>query len=284
MPSSPSFAPADLAWSDTFTSHARAGNDAACLPVTLAERYFPRVFEQIATTAAINAKGRCEDLVTLERIIDQKPVELTSTIGKLTTADEAESGADGESNQSVVLSEWLASPAIRTWARIKPELGGVDLRPYLFVTKDRKDYFGAASILGHLHAVVEQLLGPKLSVQALDGDLRRLALPEANTVFEALRGRILTSATFDTEPAGAAGLAALVKAHPQLQGNLVAFLEGLPSEKLGPWPVRGWEGVITEPDTSARFERLLDTWAKSAKSQFLRSAAAAALKTRRGGR
>ena len=150
------------------TAQARGFGDAVHLPVLaklmLAERYFPRVFEQIATTAAINAKGRCEDLVTLERIIDQKPAELTSTIGKLTTADEAESGADGESNQSVVLSEWLASPAIRTWARIKPELGGVDLRPYLFVTKDRKDYFGAASILGHLHAVVEQLLGPKLSV------------------------------------------------------------------------------------------------------------------------
>ena len=43
--------------------------------------------------------------------------------------------------------EWLASEASMAWARVQPPLGGVDLRPYLFVTKDRKDYFGAVSAL-----------------------------------------------------------------------------------------------------------------------------------------
>ena len=80
-----------------------------------------------------------------------------------------------------------------TWAQVQPPLAAVDLRPYLFVAKDRKDYIGAASVLGHLATVVEQLLGPKILVQAMEADLKRLAPPEAAQVFEAVRGRIISS-------------------------------------------------------------------------------------------
>jgi hypothetical protein len=45
------------------------------------------------------------------------------------------------------------------------------LRPYLFVTKDKKDYFGPLSAFGHFASVVEKLAGPKLIVQKLDGEL-----------------------------------------------------------------------------------------------------------------
>ena len=64
-----------------------------------------------------------------------------------------------------------------------------------------------------------------------------------------MRGRIVGGDSFDTEPAGAAGLAVLVKAHPTLQGNLVDFLEALPRDRLGPWACSGWEGVLKDPDT-----------------------------------
>ncbi|WOH54858.1 hypothetical protein [Bradyrhizobium sp. sBnM-33] len=83
-----------------------------------------------------------------------------------------------KSTESVVLSEWLSSPAIMAWAAVPTKLGAEDLRPYLFVAKDRKDYVGSASVLGHLTAAVEQLFGGKFAVQGLDADLRRLAPPE----------------------------------------------------------------------------------------------------------
>ena len=51
----------------------------------------------------------------------------------------------------------------------------------------------------------------------------QLAAPEAAEVFEAVRGRIIGADPFDTEPAGAAGLVVLVRAHPSLQGNLLDF-------------------------------------------------------------
>ena len=158
----------------------------------------------------------------------------------------------------------------------------MDLRPYLFVAKDRKDYFGATSVLGQLASVAERLLGGKFEVQGLEADLRQLAVPEAAQVFELVRGRIITADTFDTEPAGAAGLSVLVKAHPALQANLLDFLEGLPPQRLGPWVCSGWERVIKDTDHSQRFDRLLETWSKEG-TQFLKAAAGAALRTRKQG-
>ena len=119
----------------------------------------------------------------------------------------------------MLLGEWLSSPAIKTWAAVEPPIGGEDLRPYLFVAKDRKDYFGPASILGHLAAVAEQLFELKFAVQGLEADLQRLAPPEAAKVFEAVRSRIVGGDSFDVELPGAAGLAVLAKAHPALQGE-----------------------------------------------------------------
>ena len=56
------------------------------------------------------------------------------------------------------------------------------------------------------------------------------------------------------------------------------FLEGLPTDKLGVWAVVGWEGVIRDPETAARFHRLVGSWAVSAKNPILKAAAAAAKK------
>ncbi len=168
-------------------------------------------------------------------------------------------------SESALVTEWLSSPATLAWAQLLPSLGGVDLRPYLFVTRDRKDFFGAPTILGQIASVAEKLFGGKLAVQAHEADLRRLAAPEAAQVFEIIRGRIMGSDTFDTEPAGAAGLAVLVKAQPILQSNLLDFLESLPKNRIGVWASAGWEGVIKDADAVRRYDLLLEAWSQSGK-------------------
>lgn len=162
-------------------------------------------------------------------------------------------------------------------------MGEEDLRPYLFVAKDRKDYFGAASVLGHLTGIVEQLFGGKFAVQGLEADLKRLAPPEAAQVFEAVRGRIVGGDSFDTEPPGTPGLGVLVRAHPALQSGLLDFLEGLPRDRVGPWVCSGWEGVLKDADATQRFDRLLQAWGKDGGS-MLKVAAMGIHRTRQGGR
>ena len=245
----------------------------------LAERFLPRVFDQVATVAASSRDGTCADLAALEAaMVGEKETAAKSPRAK----DAPKLEAIKTSKESAQVTEWLSSQAIQSWAQIPPALGTTDLRPYLFVAKDRKDYFGATSILGQLASVAEKLLGSKFTVQALEKDLRQLAPPEAAQVFEAVRGRIIGSDTFDSEPAGVAGLAVLVRAHPTLQGSLLDFLEGLPRARLGAWACSGWEGVIKDPDVAPRFDQILEIWSKDG-SQFLRATASTALRTRKQG-
>lgn len=272
------------------TAEARGFGDDVKLPVLaklmLAERFIPRLFDQIAAAAATLPDGKCADLAALEAAATEPP-EVTKAPAKKPSGEKGDGPKAPKlevvkTQDSPQLGEWLSSQAIKSWAAVLPAVGGEDLRPYLFVAKDRKDYFGAASVLGHLAGVVEQLFGGKFAVQGLEGDLKRLAPPEAAQVFEAVRGRIVGTDSFGTEPPGAAGLAVLVKAHPALQGSLLDFLEALPRDRLGPWACGGWEGVLKDVDAGPRFDRLLQAWGKDGGAAL--KAASAVLRTRQGGR
>lgn len=271
------------------TALARGFGEEVKLPVLaklmLAERFLSRSFDQIASAAARDPDGRCVDLAALEAAASEaKPATKAKRAGpKISSTNDAKLSAVTDSKDSPILMEWKTSDAIQAWARLSPALTDVDLRPYLFVTKDRKDYFGAASVLGRLAAVVERLLGPKLAVQAFEGDLKQLVPAEAAQVFEELRGRVMSGDAFDTAPPGIDGLGVLARAHPTLQANLLDLLEALPANRCGPWPAAGWEGVIKDADAVDRFEKLLQGWSTSG-SSFLKMTASGALRTRKGGR
>ncbi|MGA2987733.1 MAG: Qat anti-phage system ATPase QatA [Terriglobia bacterium] len=271
------------------SAEARGFGEDVKLPVLaklmLAERFLTRVFEQIAGDAASAPSGICGDLALLEAAASEekkKPAAKQSAVAEVAAKQGVAKLEVAKAHESVQLSEWLSSPATRDWARVQPPIGTIDLRPYLFVARERKNYFGPTTVLGQIASVAEKLLGPKLVVQAHETELRRLAVPEAAQVFEVVRGRIIGADTFDTEPAGVAGLAVLVKAHSILQGNLLDFLESLPSDRTGAWACSGWEGSIKDADMVRRFEQLLDVWSRNG-ADFLRVAAGVALRTRKSG-
>lgn len=271
------------------SANARGFGDDVKLPalakLMLAERFLPRVFDQIAISSAAAADGICADLIHLEDATNPskhaaqlaRPMARQATPTKEAAKVEAAKPAD-----SVQLTEWISSPAVRSWAQIEPSIGLTDLRPYLFVAKDRKDYFGATTVLGQLASVAEKLLGTKFAVQSFEGELRKLVVPEAAQVLDLLRAHVLRGDTFDAEPAGVAGIAILVKSQPTLQGQLLDFLEALPSQRVGPWACGGWEGIIRDPAIVLRFDQLLEAWKKDG-GQLLKAAATAILRTRQQG-
>ncbi len=271
-------------------AQARGFGDEVRLPVLaklmLAERFLPDLFDHIAAAAAASPTGHCDDIGLLEVDAQEDVNSATKPVAKkrVDVADGKDSDKPEVAAESGFRQEWLSLEQNRAWAAVSPQLTGVDLRPYLFVTKDRKDYFGATSLLGHLTTVVEQLFGPKITVQGFESDLKRLAIPEAEQVFEAVRQRIIASDAFDTEPPGIAGLTVLVKAQPRLQSSLLKFLEGLPVDRLGPWAVGGWESVVKDREFAEQFDALLQRWSTVSKNGFLKTAADGALKTRRGRR
>jgi len=271
---------------------ARGFGDEIKLPVLaklmLAERFLPSLFDQIATVAVTHPMGCCTDLAALEMVGVADDVNSRSPSTKPKAAEGKELKVAGDNTaliaESAILTEWKSSQSILAWARVQPSVGEIDLRPYLFVTKDKKDYFGPASVLGHLAVVAEKLLGPKLSVQALESELKQLAQPEAEKLFEAVRTKIMSGDTFDSQPAGIEGMVVLVKAQPTLQSRLLDFLNALPSSRCGPWVVGGWQSVFKDADALARLDRQLDGWSKVTNNQMLKLAAEAAIKTPKGGR
>jgi len=268
-------------------AEARGFGEEIKLPVLaklmLAERFLPSLFDQIATVAVTDPMGHCADLVMLEKV---GTPERSRARVKVEQADTTEttSGAVHAKSESASLAEWKSSEAILAWARVLPPMADIDLRPYLFATKDKKDYFGPASVLGHLAAVAEKLLGPKISVQALESELKQLAQPEAAKLFEAVRAKIVSGDSFDTQPAGVEGMVVLVRAQPSLQGSLVDFLQALPTSRCGPWVVSGWQGALKDTDAQARMAQLVVGWATQSDNRMLRAASQAANKTQKGGR
>jgi len=258
----------------------------------LAERFNSRVFDQIAVAGASATNGVCVELAALEAEAKEKgdgsasPQPVKQEVdGKKQTAKKAVAKSDTlapEAEPSPMLAGWIASPNTLEWARLEPALAGIDLRPYLFVTKDRKDYFGAATAFGQVAAIVDRLLGGKMAVQAEETGLRSLAPPEAAQVFEMLRARIVASGSFDKAPNGVEGLAVLVRAQPALQPNLLDFLEALPAAQLGPWVCSGWATSLKDPAGGKRFDQLLEVWSTTG-GTLLKTVAASALRTRTPG-
>lgn len=273
------------------TADARGFGEEIKLPVLaklmLAERFLPSLFDQIATVAVTHPQGHCLDLTELEKIGVVNSSD-TPSPEKKTKPTEAKTPKAKESTaiapESAILSEWKTSPSILAWVCVQPKLGEIDLRPYLFVTKDKKDYFGPASVLGHLATVAEKLFGPKFSVQSLESELKQLAKPEAEKIFEAIRTKIMSGDAFGTQPAGIDGMIVLVKAQASLQGRLLDFLDALPRERCGPWVLGGWKGVLKEADAIRRFDQLIDGWSKVTNNDMLKFAAEGAIKTPKGGR
>jgi predicted KAP-like P-loop ATPase len=250
------------------------GNDVklpALAKLMLAERFLPALFDQIAVIAASVQNGKCSELELLE-----VGTTKADSVHKVKRQSKEKSTED-----SPLVTGWLAAESIRSWALIEPQLFDVDLRPYLFVAKDRKDYFGSNSALGKLATVAEHLLGPKISVQGMTFDLKKLAAPEAAQVFEEVRAQVMGKAVFDTQPPGIDGLIVLINAHPSLEPNLLDFLEALPVDHLGAWVVGGWGSVIRDPATTTKFETLLNKWANVAGNVALKTAATATLSTRK---
>lgn len=268
------------------TADARGFGDEIKLPVLaklmLAERFHDKFFQRIVNEVITSPNGVLQELARIEADASSHGESATTKKYTKKSVSQGESVAkkvplDKKPNLSQSdkeLEQW-----VEEWVRIEPGLSSIDLRPYLFVTKDRRDFFGATTALGHLDSVAEQLLGPKLVVQGMEEDLKRLTSLEASQIFEIVRGRIVSGGSFENQPSGVDGLATLVRAQPTLQQDLINFLESLPREHLGVWVVQGWQKVIVDPTETKRLSGLLEEWSAAKDNIPLKTAAAGVLQT-----
>ena len=247
-------------------------NIAVLAKIMLAEQFAPELYDAVARESA--KTGRSDNLGALEAAARQQHPTETEAKSAHRKGEELSSPPDWPN------LEWA-----KQWAAIEPPLAEHDLRPYVFVTQDRRSVFGAVTSLGELEELVVKLRGSPLQVKQVSEEVARLASIEAERVFDALRASVRDAEDLAQEPDGVRGLAEICRHHVFLRRPLLALLKDLPVSKLGPWVVAGWGEAFAEGDVRPEFEALLEEWAHQDESQTLKVAATGAKrieKTRKG--
>lgn len=236
--------------------------------IMLAERFHPDFYEQLARIASLDADGTVPAIAELEK----------RTKKSKGTASESEEGKGSGKLKAVANSgdvhDWEKSDWISNWAAIDPALTGVDLRPYIFVTRDKRSSLMGQVAVSHLEALVDKLMGPALQIRqaATKKDIVALAEVDAENVFDALRDRIIQADEYSNQPKGVPGLIELVKQRPALQKRLVEFVRSLPTPKLGMWAPAPWHESLKDTNAIQGLEGILRGWSQQVENETLQKA------------
>jgi hypothetical protein len=239
----------------------------------LAERFQPDFYEAIAAQAMASADGRAADVVALEVSGEalqggekQKPISTKTA----------------SASQQSDIEKWLERDWLKRWLTIQPPIGNIDLRPYVFVARDKRLLAGAGGS-GGLDGLIAKLCGSQLEVRAAEPEVKTLTSGDAETVFAALRERVLGAGSFTNPPQGIDGLSIVAKHHANLQGEIVKLLGSLDPKVVGLWVLKGWNESITETKAKRELQDVIQGWTNQDDNKLLKQGASAALATLRKG-
>lgn len=252
-------------------------NQAVLAKLMLAEQFQPDFYDFLAAKIVVSNQGVASELELLE----EKSAEET----RAETSEREETKWDVEEDDTLVRNvglQWLNRKWLRQWLQIEPQLAATDLRPYIFVARDKRILAGARD-LGDLEEITDQLSGTRLAVRSVEPRVKDLEESEAAQVFEALKEKILRTGEFQTEPEGFHGMSILAKHHPRFQTEMLSIIRGLEAKEIGFWAVRGWTEVLTMPTAKSELKTLLLQWESQNDNPLLQKAAEQTLLSLRKG-
>lgn len=239
-------------------------NQSFLAKLMLAERFAPEIFDAIA--AQLKADGTSQIVAELE------------------ASNAPDKKASGKDDDESVIKDWPNIEWARRWANIKVPLTGVDLRPYLFVSRDRRATFSVASTAGPIETLIDKLSSSKLSVATVSAaELAALSNVDAERVFAGLTAKLEATDNLSVRPVAAEGLSTLCETRAELRAPLLAFLGRLPTAKIGGWIVTGW-GASVQGGQGKDFEALLKGWSEQTINKPLASVAKVTLGTPKTGK
>lgn len=245
-------------------------NPAVLGKLMLAERFQPDFYDQLAEKAMLDMDGAVAMLAELESAACQQGGVATSAKKPLPAPKAAAAGSGDD------IRKWLDREWLTRWLKIEPALAGVDLRPYVFVARDKR-ILSAGGEGSDLDVLIQTLAGPEMAARGVELQVKALAPPAAEQVFAALRDRVLRHGGFTDEPPGFLGLTLVAKHHPRHQPEILSMLGGIDHRQLGVWVPRGWNEIVTDANAKDQLRTLLTQWANQDDNTMLKRAAAQAL-------
>ena len=166
---------------------------------------------------------------------------------------------------------------LREWLKIDPELGQTDLRPYLFVSRERLvDFVGGDSLPTELNELAEVLAtGNTVQAATAAARLDGLTREQANLIADVLFDRVRELGDLSQQPAEFKTFPSLSNKRPELQMRFVRFLETMPAAQLGPWAATRLIAVARDAAARPFADALLQQW-QQGDNQVLAAAAKSA--------
>ncbi|HHJ4624060.1 MULTISPECIES: Qat anti-phage system ATPase QatA [Klebsiella/Raoultella group] len=234
--------------------------------IMLAERFYPNVYGKIVHLVSNHPEGKPEALAQFETLVRG---------GLLASKNDADSKEDVPESEDV--QNWLKIDWAVGWAKSEPALSGEDLRPYVFVTRDKHSMLSSLVVSGHLTPMMEKLLGPKIGMVKIKEGLEKLNAPDADELFEMLSEKLLREDSFSRKPKGFEGLEYLVETQPHLQRRLIDFARRIPVKKAGGWLATRIAQSLVDPTLTEEYSKLIQEWASQGENLALSKSAKATL-------
>lgn len=238
----------------------------------LAERFNPDFFEHIVRLAVASDDGKPTELKAFEDAARNPPSQ-SGGAPKPGTLSRTLPGRRADADERY---DWSKNEWATTWARLDPPVGAADLRPYVFVTRDKRMVLGGASAATHLDHLAEKLMGPVMGIKIVVDEIGKLAAPSAEELFDVVRMRILAGGEFKKKPVGLEGLMELVALHPVLERRLLEFAREIPIAKAGTWLGTRFDKAFKNADVNRDYEDLRAAWEAQTENKPLATAAGAA--------
>jgi len=231
-------------------------NQAVLAKLMLAEQFQQDYYDHLSNVVMLSEDGKVKDLQEWEKSVRD------GTVPKKEKSPGSESAAE----------KWFEKEWVQRWLKINPALGEIDLRPYVFVARDKR-ILAAAGEASSLDDLIEKLTGSEIAVRSVEPQVKALGLPDAEQVFSGLRERVVRQGSFILQPPGYAGLKIVAKHHPRYQMELLQLLHSIDEKGLGFWVVTGWKEILTEPEAITLLQELLKRWATQEDNKELKRAA-----------
>lgn len=158
------------------------------------------------------------------------------------------------------------------WAILTPDLADIDLRPYIFISKEKAIAFEIdITFPQKLQELYDQLTSNSASLLSAAGKgLTNINLEEATVLFNKLETECRVVDNLKVVPIPMKGLLRIIKTHTSLESRLVKLIESYPHVALGPWAVTEFSGLSLAKD---QFTQLLNVWSAQTDNASLKSIA-----------
>jgi predicted KAP-like P-loop ATPase len=145
------------------------------------------------------------------------------------------------------------------WNLLMPKLADLDLRPYVFISKEKAIAFSEESSLTPKLIVILTNLSSDatLLLTKAEKELKSISPQEAGLLFKELEKTAQKEPDWHNQPKWVKGLFRIVKAFPEFEIPLMDLFLSMSPEKFGAWVISENSKLVT-PDGKDKFGQLLD--------------------------